>query len=1150
MKKRILSAILAAVMVLGMIIMPATAAEGKMPFTDVKSGKWYYEAVEYVWKNDLMNGMTDTTFEPNTAMNRGMLVTVLWRVEGSPEPTGTTPFTDLKKNYYKKAVAWAYENDIVNGITTTTFAPEDPITREQIATIFFRYAKNAGRDVTAKGDLSKFPDGSKVAKYAKDAMTWAVGEGLISGTKIDGKDYLDPKGKATRAQVATILMRYLESAKDPMYDKIDDILTTIPCDAHGKIDVYFGPGDTLTEENMNAFLTGLFDLGEGYTVAIDSDSFAEIKTGYSGAGDGDGGWYDGIPVTFTNTATGETTTEEIDIDIVKNLNAQWSGAMDNYALTYCWDDVPQIAKTAMDNLAELNDGDVLLEGEEYTPEIVEAYLREKSGLTDAGEWEFFLGRFDAEKKYEGNEVCAAFKNVVDGRACIVGIGVTFKVESSSVVDPMHAAFEEFLDEYLCATHGALTTMHNGGGNFNATNVATLALETMGLDAETYSVVVNGEIKDPGLDIGQFAGADNVEIYVKNNVTGEETEHETISLSSRKLNHVSDVSTMCLYTCPEDSEVWKPAEETLGALYCTDGSHEDPIIHALFPDEASFTEENFAAVVKAAVADIDGAEVFVTKFDAARLNTESTCRVYIYKWNDKVLEATNEISFLCSTASVDAPVLSAEHPVPPVLDPTPDNIGVAYEGETSGIKISYAKLFEENGAAITAAGGVGAHGGHETRIVRTENGTYATYITTATGESSEEHPLWFQGVATFSVVKITADGFHVIFTDEFPQAAGSCTPNVINAGDGKVYVTIICDDKDRYMSTMGTDEFTNGVWLAVYEIDTATDTVTAPEAPTLIDHETTPFQDHGYGYTQPILDKEHGKLYAVTCGGEAPGYIAWFIYDLETKTWDPECYTVELFTRRCYINGYPDGKGGFTMVIERCAPVTALKEALGFDFQQTSGYVWDALYLMHIADPTVEEVTVDTVICEPHYTAEGYKGNGRNRFDNATHYGTGGCTYLDTEGKLHVIYSQSVGNEGKTTVYNAIYDLEGNELYKNALPTTLVPKNGGRPSYSGFAMTQGPDGTFYVFFFYGSSATTMDVWKSSTDGRTFTKIADVSGIGITDANGTALKIEKPIIGNSRNFSVRDGIIPIMMHGSGSGGNDNYYYFSIEVPGYEG
>ena len=112
MKKRIVSTLLAAVMLLGMIVMPTTAAEGKMPFKDVKQGKWFYDAVEYVWKNDLMNGLTNDTFGPNDPMNRGMLVTVLWRAEGSPEPTGITPFTDLKQNYYKKAVAWAYENEV------------------------------------------------------------------------------------------------------------------------------------------------------------------------------------------------------------------------------------------------------------------------------------------------------------------------------------------------------------------------------------------------------------------------------------------------------------------------------------------------------------------------------------------------------------------------------------------------------------------------------------------------------------------------------------------------------------------------------------------------------------------------------------------------------------------------------------------------------------------------------------------------------------------------------------------------------------------------------------------------------------------------------------------------------------------------------
>ncbi|MBQ3900366.1 MAG: hypothetical protein II736_01455, partial [Clostridia bacterium] len=344
--------------------------------------------------------------------------------------------------------------------------------------------------------------------------------------------------KAEDGKFDAVWNEFVFSGPDPMYARIEEVMGEIPCEAHGKIDVYFGPSSTLTEANMNAFLTELFALGEGYTVEIDSDAFADIFGEYQGAGDGDGGWYDDIPVTFTNTATGETTTEEINLDVVKNLNAQWSGAMDNYALTYCWDDVPQIAKDAMNNLDELNDGEVLLEGDEYTPAVIEAYLRDKSGLTDAEEWQFFLGGFDAARKYDGNEVCAAFKNVVDGRACIVGIGVTFKIEAPAVVDPMHAAFEEFLDEYLCVTHGALTTMHKGGSNYNAANLGKLVLDTMGLDADTYSVVINGDISDPGVGIGQFCGAGNVEIYVKNNTTGEETEHQTINTSSRKLNHVA------------------------------------------------------------------------------------------------------------------------------------------------------------------------------------------------------------------------------------------------------------------------------------------------------------------------------------------------------------------------------------------------------------------------------------------------------------------------------------------------------------------------------------------------------------------------------------------------------------------------------------
>ena len=179
-------------------------------FKDVKEKSWFKGAVDYVYTHGLMNGMTADTFEPNSPMSRAMMVTVLWRAEGSPAANGTTPFTDLKAKWYKDAVAWAYESGVVKGTSETTFTPDAPITREQIAAIFYRYAEYKGQDVTARVGFDGFPDGTKVSKYARDAVSWAVAEGLISGTKVGDVNYLDPKGNATRAQVATILMRYLE----------------------------------------------------------------------------------------------------------------------------------------------------------------------------------------------------------------------------------------------------------------------------------------------------------------------------------------------------------------------------------------------------------------------------------------------------------------------------------------------------------------------------------------------------------------------------------------------------------------------------------------------------------------------------------------------------------------------------------------------------------------------------------------------------------------------------------------------------------------------------------------------------------------------------------------------------------------------------
>lgn len=186
------------------------ASRPETRFVDVKPGSWYYKSIVYAVSNGLMNGVGDSKFEPEEGMTRAMLVTVLWRYEGSPKQRPST-FSDVRRGqWYSEAVSWAAKNGIVTGVGDNKFEPDTQITREQIATILYRYAQKKRADTSARGSLSAFPDNGKVNGWAKTALQWCVGEGLIGGTNENGRVYLDPQGTATRAQVATILMRYIE----------------------------------------------------------------------------------------------------------------------------------------------------------------------------------------------------------------------------------------------------------------------------------------------------------------------------------------------------------------------------------------------------------------------------------------------------------------------------------------------------------------------------------------------------------------------------------------------------------------------------------------------------------------------------------------------------------------------------------------------------------------------------------------------------------------------------------------------------------------------------------------------------------------------------------------------------------------------------
>ena len=192
----------------GQVTVTVTFAEAPLPFPDVAEGDWFYDAVRYAYENGLMDGVGDNLFAPNSETTRAQLVTILYRLEGEPEVSGTSGFTDVEAGtWYTDAVAWAAANGIVNGVSETEFAPGKDITREQLATILFRYAEAKGYDVSARADLSAYPDADQIQSYAAESVAWAVAEGLIQGFE---DNTLRPAGNATRAQIATILMRFCE----------------------------------------------------------------------------------------------------------------------------------------------------------------------------------------------------------------------------------------------------------------------------------------------------------------------------------------------------------------------------------------------------------------------------------------------------------------------------------------------------------------------------------------------------------------------------------------------------------------------------------------------------------------------------------------------------------------------------------------------------------------------------------------------------------------------------------------------------------------------------------------------------------------------------------------------------------------------------
>ena len=183
-----------------------------LPFTDVKTTDWFYGAVKYTYDNGILKGATDTEFRPSKNITRADLLTILWRMEGEPQVTGVKDFPDVSTEaYYANAVRWGTKNNIVSGYNNGNFGPTDNITREQLATILYNYAKYKGKNVTANPDLSKYKDWHKVTGYAQPAMKWAIEKGVVNGK--DNSTRLDPQGTASRAEATAMIYNYCTRIK-------------------------------------------------------------------------------------------------------------------------------------------------------------------------------------------------------------------------------------------------------------------------------------------------------------------------------------------------------------------------------------------------------------------------------------------------------------------------------------------------------------------------------------------------------------------------------------------------------------------------------------------------------------------------------------------------------------------------------------------------------------------------------------------------------------------------------------------------------------------------------------------------------------------------------------------------------------------------
>ena len=299
--KKIISLILTLAMLLTAFtfVIPSYAEtveyDSSKVFTDVPAKSWFKSAVDFVASRGIMGGAGQAdTFKPADLSTRAMVAVILHRLEGKPAAAGSSPFTDLKQNWYVAAAAWAYGTGIVKGSSETTFNPDGNVTRQELVTMLYRYAVYCGLDVSDSADYTSFVDSGEVANWARASVEWALGMGLINGRKDGDKTLLAPKGNTQRSEMATILSRFItrleaaEATVDPLFAAADSLKSESTCSTHGAaLHLQLGSPSAVTESEISTAIVSALGLDPSiYYVTLAKGGFDSFTKAYSGIKNG------------------------------------------------------------------------------------------------------------------------------------------------------------------------------------------------------------------------------------------------------------------------------------------------------------------------------------------------------------------------------------------------------------------------------------------------------------------------------------------------------------------------------------------------------------------------------------------------------------------------------------------------------------------------------------------------------------------------------------------------------------------------------------------------------------------------------------------------------------------------------------------------